>query len=1008
MKRILFAFIVLLFAIPVQSQEQPGKVKTIGRPGKPGAPLNGVVVRAHGGTNHSLSDSSGVFKLVLAHYSQGQAYSLSRVSKAGYQLADSELIGRKFPYSKDVPLVISMVSTEDYRKTAEEIEAKVRDRVKVEYDARMKELEDALAQKSINEQVYQQKLLQLLDYSDNIENIIGKLVDRYAKTDYDKLDSIDRQINNYIEQGKLDEAEALILSKGSLQQRKADIERQKEDTRLLEQTVAQNRKEIVFKLVNLANDLYAQYEIAALRHDNVGAAKFLKERMDLDSANINWAIDYAAFIYKYMGNHNEALDIYTHFMEIEKDSAQLAVLMSEIAHIHSTMAVWDKALEYYLKVAAIREADSTLTPLLSVVYGNIANIYLTKENYEEGISYLKKCEELCDKFLDREGLSGVYLSQAILYENKGDFAKAEEMLLKSLQIRMDLFGETSYNVASVYSNLYSLSFKRGHYGQAKDYLMKEIKLNREIFGDNHPSVAENYIDLGSLEKELGKYDDVLANYRKGYDIYMQFYGVKHPNTATALSKLSNYYSSVVTDYDKALYYGIESLNILKSIYGSQHSMVATQASNVASIYSSMANYPKAEEMYAQSIAISRRLYGEKSHYTADYIMNLGVLYFTCDKLQKAEELFNDALEIYLSTYGEKHVATSMALYNLASVYEKQKDYQKAYDTLLKVLDIRTDIYGKEHDNVASVYDKIGGIFYDLKIYDNAKTFLTQALEIRKSLYGEKHEMVAQSYNNIATLYIFMKEYVSAEKMLFESLEIKKALYGDSHPDIATCYSNLSNLYGTIGDFDKALAYLEDALAIVQDVYQPGHSIIQTYQYGLVMLYEKKGDYKSGLTLLKELYDMALEKLPVNDRFRGHYMKYLNFLLTKVLTEPDYNGEFDDIVAQFNKNIFVTAEVAEGSYAHELGLRGTYTVIAYDDWSIGKKELFFKYFQSEEVKAKQEHTYIFYRDGEYIKVSFSGALGVKLDVAFAETVQMELLINEFCKKKTQKRIKVVGK
>ena len=84
---------VSLFAtmFSLSAQEQDGIVKTIGRPGHPGEPLEEVLVRVTGTSVASVTDHEGRFSVVLAHYSPGQAYSLSRVYKNGYQLADADI-----------------------------------------------------------------------------------------------------------------------------------------------------------------------------------------------------------------------------------------------------------------------------------------------------------------------------------------------------------------------------------------------------------------------------------------------------------------------------------------------------------------------------------------------------------------------------------------------------------------------------------------------------------------------------------------------------------------------------------------------------------------------------------------------------------------------------------------------------------------------------------------------------------------------------------------------------
>ena len=199
MRTVIVIIAFLMCSLHSLAQEQTGYVKTVGRPDKPGKPLDEVMVRAQGTPVASVTDSSGNFSLVMAHYKSGQSYSLSRVSRQGYQLADGDLIGRKMPFSEDIPLEISMVSKEDYANVVAEIESQIRSKIDAEYKAQMSALEQLYEEKRIGDEEFRRKCNDLIENLDNSDKLIEKLADRYAKTDYDRLDSLDKKINSLIE-----------------------------------------------------------------------------------------------------------------------------------------------------------------------------------------------------------------------------------------------------------------------------------------------------------------------------------------------------------------------------------------------------------------------------------------------------------------------------------------------------------------------------------------------------------------------------------------------------------------------------------------------------------------------------------------------------------------------------------------------------------------------------------------------------------------------------------------
>lgn len=116
--RCLIFFIVnlLVFFSTVGAQIQHGFVKTIGRPGKPGVPLENVTIQMVGMVNPVISSATGEFYLSAFNKKDGDAIKLLRVQKNGYELKDKDMIGRSLVFSSHVPIYITMVDIKPYVK----------------------------------------------------------------------------------------------------------------------------------------------------------------------------------------------------------------------------------------------------------------------------------------------------------------------------------------------------------------------------------------------------------------------------------------------------------------------------------------------------------------------------------------------------------------------------------------------------------------------------------------------------------------------------------------------------------------------------------------------------------------------------------------------------------------------------------------------------------------------------------------------------------------------------
>ena len=210
MKKLTVFLCVCLFAVSIIAQTQQGFVKTLGRPNKPGVALQGVMIRMRGQMNQVLSGQDGRFSLVVRDKKEGDAIVLQSVRKAGYELKDQSMIGKQLVYSSRVPIEIVMVDLEQLARDKQRIEQKAYQVAEQNYQKKQKQLEGQLQSQQLTIEQYRQQLQQLQENFEKYQSLIGDMAERYARTDYDHLDSLDRVINICIENGELDKADSLI------------------------------------------------------------------------------------------------------------------------------------------------------------------------------------------------------------------------------------------------------------------------------------------------------------------------------------------------------------------------------------------------------------------------------------------------------------------------------------------------------------------------------------------------------------------------------------------------------------------------------------------------------------------------------------------------------------------------------------------------------------------------------------------------------------------------------
>ncbi len=211
-KTAIFTLLALLFAAsycPAQ-HEQRGYVRTLGRPNAPGKPLPNVTIRVQGLFNAVITSEKGEFGITVPGKKDGDALMLQSIRKNGYELKDKSLVGRELVFSSHVPIEIIMVDLEQLEVDKQRIEDNAYRVAEENYRKKLQELEQQMKEKAVTAEQYRKEIRRLQGNYEKYISLIGDMAERYARTDYNEMDSIDREINICIENGDLERADSLI------------------------------------------------------------------------------------------------------------------------------------------------------------------------------------------------------------------------------------------------------------------------------------------------------------------------------------------------------------------------------------------------------------------------------------------------------------------------------------------------------------------------------------------------------------------------------------------------------------------------------------------------------------------------------------------------------------------------------------------------------------------------------------------------------------------------------
>lgn len=812
MRRFLLPFLLLLLLpLSLAAQMQDGFVRTAGKPGVRGLPLGGVAIRAKGQVNAVMSDmESGQFSIMTSAKSDGDPYKISSISKSGYELLDKDFLSRQHAFSSHVPLELVMISTKEKIRIRTELEKTVRKNVERMYKVRLEQADSLLKVRRLSESEYADRLYHMQERYDALEPMISSMAEHYALTDYDRLDSLDFEINSCIVRGDLERADWLIASKGDLDERISACLRhaeENEDARRMLDTltreVESRRMEFLKTRQNIADDLYHKYSISLSMFDNDAAAEYLRLRTELDSLNISYIDEYADFLCDYLGDYQQAYDMLlkaeSRFIVDESHQRSLGECYGMLSAVAAYLGDKDMAIGYAIRGQQIFSTLPDSAYEQAVCQCNIGSALCFFGDMSNGLSELKKGVDMLSEFDDPDklpGLADVENNLGLMYYSAGLHIEAEIMLKKALERRISIFGENHPDVAYTYNGLGALYSDRTDKSLALEYYRKALEIREKNLSPNHPSVAVMYNNIGQVYVTQAKYDEALEYLNKAMELYRNAHGSHHSSgMINVYVNLAYVYEELKND-EVAMDYYQKAIAIAESFQGRELTSMKTLYENVYFFYKRIGRKKEAEECLRKAEEI-------------------GI------KLREASRQHRESVE-------EDSIIYAKILERSAGTHVIRSEYDQALEKLQQALNIYVSHYGKTHETVESVYVQMADIcFLYMRKFDKAFEYCSKAEVIAMQLYGRSNEKYGMRVAESWKVYGWMSystyhweeavEAFSNEYAIYVQLGwLDKKCAEESSMKVSMAYRRLGNSkeslkWRKISTDCKALALGEDTL-----------------------------------------------------------------------------------------------------------------------------------------------------------------------------------------------------
>jgi CHAT domain-containing protein len=200
---------------------------------------------------------------------------------------------------------------------------------------------------------------------------------------------------------------------------------------------------------------------------------------------------------------------------------------------------------------------------LGFLYLNKARNDLALDNLQQALNLFQRAGKM-----NTEEAAQCLTNLSVLYMTTGKLNQAEANGLIALQIRQQIYSESSEAVAASYNDL-GLVYSRTDPDKALDYYEKAAAVYEKLHGKDHPKIAIASTNIGFAYLELKLYGDAVNNLETAEAIWAKLYPNGHPNRALALVNLGRTYDRM-GDRKAALGYFERSLAMYQKSYGEKH------------------------------------------------------------------------------------------------------------------------------------------------------------------------------------------------------------------------------------------------------------------------------------------------------------------------------------------------------------------------------------------------------------------------------------------------------
>jgi CHAT domain-containing protein/Tfp pilus assembly protein PilF len=292
------------------------------------------------------------------------------------------------------------------------------------------------------------------------------------------------------------------------------------------------------------------------------------------------------------------------------------------------------------------------------------NAYLKKPDYAKAVAFYERALKIQDaRNPDAMAAYLILNNLGIVYMTMDQYDRAEQVLLRAIGISDSVYGPGNPSSLNSRVNLANLYDEEGDYVKAQEMFEKAL-VDAEKVSPGDPGLSVILSNLAGVLSERGDYESAVRISQRAVDVLRD--RPNDPRLGLALVTLGDAYR-FQNDLDKAEPLYQRSLPIYEKSLGKNDPLVADNLNYLGDIYRERREFVKAEDFYQRSLAIRKKELGETNSVVGESLQNLGALYLAQRDYARAESFFRQALLIREKALGPEHPEVGVTLSSLSTV-----------------------------------------------------------------------------------------------------------------------------------------------------------------------------------------------------------------------------------------------------------------------------------------------------------------------------------------------------